>query len=160
MKNSPLACTMLGVGAALLLGIAPILLASPQDEKETRTQGGKLPLAKDLVDNVDVRLAAACISQARGQNLEAKFSVPAAEGRPAQEFAVEFPAHSHTTHERTLITIIRASVSWEGKDVHEWRDTTLRVTFSVPAELVKSGRHLFLDYSSWFLKSLEVPKKE
>jgi uncharacterized protein YaiE (UPF0345 family) len=99
------------------------------------------------------KLIAAAISGARGQNLIAKFI----EIKPnaGKEMSVLFPAHSFTTHETTLMNIIRSSVSWTNGDDHKWHEARLDVIFSIPQDSPNYEYH----FNRWYLVSLQVPDK-
>jgi hypothetical protein len=77
---------------------------------------------------VRVRLAAAKIGEKRGQNLVVQ---PLTLDRDAKTLVFEFPAHSHTPHETTLMSVVRACVDLN-KDPHEWHLARGEAIFSVP----------------------------
>src|SRR3954468_6575332 len=72
--------------------------------------GTQTVLTKDIVKDRRVKLLSARISETRGRYLVASFEVLNAP--KAEVIGIQFPAHSHTTHETTLINLIRASVDW------------------------------------------------
>jgi hypothetical protein len=119
----------------------------------------KRVLTKDITDNRKVQLVAAQISIRRGQNLMAKFVDLGS--KTNQEFVVEFPAHSHTTHESTLMRIIMSCVDWEiPKDnPYTWHAATCEVTFSVPKEAGGYGADSG-HYDRWFLLSIKIREKQ
>ena len=135
-----------------LILLALVLCGSVARAEEPRV------LAKDLTDNRKVQLLAVQISLNRGQNLEAKFVDLDSKARDV--FVVQFPSHSHTTHEATLSTIIRSCVDWrEPENQHAWRDTKMDAVFSVPKDAV--GYHGRSNhYDRWFLISLKPPSAD
>ncbi|OAI49937.1 hypothetical protein AYO44_18160 [Planctomycetaceae bacterium SCGC AG-212-F19] len=107
-------------------------------------------LAKDLTDNVRVRVVAARIGETRGQNLMVRL---VRVDDPQNEAVVTFPSHSHTPHELTLMNFVRFATAWDrDKDAHEWQPMTADVVLSVPKDA--TGR--VTDYSRWFLVSIKA----
>lgn len=91
----------------------------------------------------------------RGGNLEAKFVDLGSKTR--REFIVRFPSHSHTTHEVTILSIIRSCVDWETpKDIEAWHDAKAEVIFSLPQD-AEGYNGSYEHYSQWFLVSLKLP---
>ena len=107
-------------------------------------------LTKDIADNREVRLVAASIARSRGQNLVASFVGVGDENGTV--FRIRFPAHSHTTHETTLMNIIRSSVDWED-GTERWKKAKYITTFSIP----KNVKNSVNDLTHWYFVSLHVP---
>jgi hypothetical protein len=133
--------------AASVLGIAvaAIFFASPSGAGDSQ---GRVFTGKDTANNIEVRLIGAKISESRALNLMAKFAL--LKGEP-KEFIVSFPAHSHTTHETTLMNIVRSCTPGpgSGQNWHDWKEATLEAVFSVP----KDRRD---EFSHWYLISIRV----
>ena len=110
----------------------------------------------EIADHRRVKLVSARISERRGQNLEAQFALEK-DPQNAVVVSVTFPAHSHTTHETTLMNIIRASVSWSGRDEarHEWRTARRVPVFSLPADARRSD-----EFEQWVFLKFENPAAE
>ena len=119
----------------------------------TESHAAEQVLAKKTAANVRVKLVAARISETRGQNLEAKFAIVDAKG--TTEIVVRFPGHSYTTHEATLMAVIRFCVDWtRPKDHHAWHKATVGAEFSVP----KDAQGRVFDFSHWWLVRLYALK--
>lgn len=86
-------------------------------------------LVGDLKENVRARLVSARISETRGQYLIAKLETV---GDVPQPLLLVFPAHSLTTHEQTLSSIIKSCVRDIGVRRNEWHPARAEVIFSVP----------------------------
>jgi hypothetical protein len=131
-------------------------------------KGQEVLTGKATTDNMEVRLVAAKVSNARGQNLLAKFVPLKGEQK---EFTVRFPAHSHTTHETTIMNVIYsstaprqgllhnlqsspASIKAPGMD-KDWKEASLEVVLSLPKDF---GGHY--DFSHWYVVSIKVRDKK
>jgi hypothetical protein len=117
-----------------LLGFALLLLGLPRAHGDD----GRVLTSDVAPQNMEVRLVAAAISPARGQNLLARLvPVRAADGDPV---LVRFPAHSHTTHETTIMNLVRACVDWDGRPAPSdrmnprWAPAVRRAVFSTPRD--------------------------
>ncbi|MHC5012631.1 MAG: hypothetical protein ACYTG6_17080 [Planctomycetota bacterium] len=113
------------------IGLAAVLACGgPAQGEEGRI------LTRDVApENVEVRLTGAAISPRRGRNLRARF-VPV-DPAEAEEIVIVFPAHSHTTHETTLMNVIRASLESapaEGRSEDGWTPVRHRAVFSTPQD--------------------------
>ncbi len=128
-----------------LLGVLLLVYASTAMAEDERI------LTKDISDNRRVQLVAAQHSKSRGQNLVAKFIDLDSKGH--EEFCINFPAHSHTPHETTLMNIIRSCVDWKKfDDTREWHKAVAEVVFSLPKDLKKYSEH----FERWFMISMAV----
>jgi len=135
--------------ANILIASAAIAHEVPKKDNDAQT--------KDLADNRKVRLVGGVIGQTPGQNLGAKFVEIEPTGSMAgdfrttgKEFAVRFPAHSHTTHETTLMNIIYSAVPL-GKDPYKPREPQFEVIFSIP----KDAQERVPDFDRWYLDSIK-----
>jgi hypothetical protein len=118
--------------------------------------GDKEVLAKDLTANVAVRLVAARVSEARHGNLIAKF-VPV-EGKERKEICIDFPAHSQTTHETTLMNLVKSCVDWSAEDKRgQWHAAGVEAIFSIPKTRAGAGP-AGGDLRQCYLVSLKLPK--
>jgi hypothetical protein len=105
---------------------------------------------------VTVRLVAARVSEARPGNLIAKFV--SVEGKEPKEICIDFPAHSQTTHETTLMNLVKSCVAWsaEGKP-GQWHAAGVEAIFSIP----KTGAGVGPgggDLRQCYFVSLKLPK--
>ena len=129
-----------------LIGLATICGGNPGHAEEKVT-------TRQITGNYPVRLIAARTSDVRGQNLEARF-VPL-DKPDGPEIFVQFPAHSFTPHEVTLMAIIRSCVGRpkpnNAGDVHSWAKASVPVTFSIP----KDAQGYVTNFDKWWLVSLE-----
>jgi hypothetical protein len=110
-------------------------------------QDGGRVLTKDITDNVHVELVGARISETRGQHLMARLRPVSADS--SDEVTIPFPAHSATTHETTIINIIRSAVNLrtKGSNPHEWQPAAMKVVFSIPKDPLKYP----WQFDRWFL---------
>jgi len=138
---------MRGIDLVFLM-LATVALAGAQEESAR-------VLTDKIRDNHRVRLTAARVSQARGQNLEARFvDVKAPDAEPTW---IRFPAHSFTPHETTLMNIVRSSVNWdEPESPYEWHKATLHAVFSIPEDA--SG--YVTDYVKWWFVGFRPPDND
>jgi uncharacterized protein YaiE (UPF0345 family) len=85
----------------------------------------------DLKENVRAVLVGAKRSQGRGAWLVAKFET---QDDARKEIEIVFPAHSFTTHERTLMQVIEGSVDERATGDAGWRRVKagVEVVFSIP----------------------------
>ena len=110
---------------------------------------GEKVLTGRITGNRQLRLTGAQISLNRGQNLVATFVVVGS----TNSIGVCFPAHSHTPHETTLMTIVRSCVDWTTPaDYHQWHKAKNGAVFSAPTNSVG----YVTDFSRWFLVSLNT----
>jgi hypothetical protein len=129
---------------ASVLGCLPVSTAAEQ---------GQVLTGKDTADNIEIRLVAAKVSETRGQNLLATFVPLKGEQK---EVTVKFPAHSHTTHETTLINIIYSSTAPDRDLSRDLKAASLEVVFSVPKDFLEHPN----DLSRWYLVSVKVRDKK
>jgi len=118
---------------------------------------GEDTLAGRLPDNITVRLVAAATSPQRGQNRLARFVSVDSKGA-SRELVVQFPAHSHTTHEATLIQLIDACIQWSPQSGQStepiWSPARCDLTFSVPRN---AGESTAARFNAWYLTRLSLP---
>jgi len=109
---------------------------------------GKILTGK-ITGNRQLQLTAAQISTSRGQSLEATFSVVGS----TNTVFIQFPAHSHTPHETTLMAIVESCVDWTTPaDRYQWHKAKNDVVFSAPT----NSAGYVTDFSRWFLVSLNT----
>jgi hypothetical protein len=108
----------------------------------------------ELQGNVKVRLVAARTSEARTQHLIAKFET---RDKDRTEILVQFPAHSFTTHETTLMHLITVGVK-RSPEAGGWQPAKGQVeaVFSVPASWAGARGNGNDSLERCFLVSLEV----
>lgn len=106
-------------GWRLALGLSVVVLGAAAAESQEPVR------VNDLKDNVRARLVGAKQSEARGRWVIARFETLDA---TRKEVRIVFPAHSFTTHERTLLTLIEGSVDERGQV-----KAGIEVVFSIPA---------------------------
>src|SRR5947208_1288172 len=88
------------------------------------------PLKPDLTNNVTVRLVAVRRSEARSNNLIAKFET---EGKDKREVVIHFPPNQATPHERTLIALVEACAGGrEAAGGLKWKSAEVEAVFSIP----------------------------
>jgi hypothetical protein len=113
----------------------------------------------DLKDNVQVRLVAAKVSEGRGQELMAKFETL---DEARKEILVGFPAHSFTTHEQTLMSIIWGCIDHPAPRVAGWRKVKdgVEAIFSVPKDGIHGYGARGETYERCYLVSLKLGGKK
>lgn len=104
---------------------------------------------KDVMDNVLVRLVSARTDNTAAGRLVAKFA--GLDGDQA-EFEVRFPS-SWTTHEATLINVIRSCTEKSGVLGVEASPAKIEAIFSAPPR--SPGKPD--DFNRWFVSSLGIP---
>ena len=137
--------TPTNVALTQLMFITLFAVTGLQDGADDRVLTGR------VTGNHLVLLTHARISESRGQNLEGKLTIIGGE-RAGEVISVRFPAHSHTTHETTLMNIIRASIDWSPPESrYQWHEAGMPAVLSVPT----GAQGSLTEYDQWWFVRFE-----